>query len=395
MSRATGSTGSARTEADDRRSDLSVLVGTIVVGFIVFGVATVPQVAVQSTQGNTGSELLTLIAGRIVVNLALLLVALVLVVLLNPIDHRGGRVVADAIVIALIAALVRVPLQVLRGIYTSDRWQEALIESATVSLIVLALVGLGLAHVVTRRRIREQERASARQTLIASAALDALATEELRVRRDVAEGLHGTVQQNLVLLAVRVDAIGARLAAAGSTDAEDLLELHDIRETIDGIRETDVRTLSQLLYPVGLELGAVAALRLLLQRLPGTIASSVQIDAAVLALEGNGNTSLTIDRRLLLVRIVEEALSNSLRHGRASSVRLGLELRHDVIVMTFDDDGYGLGPAPQPSGLARFRERLLPLGGSIEFGDDSPLGGTRLIARVPVGASVRPGPSIA
>jgi signal transduction histidine kinase len=383
----------------DRRDDLRSFLLAVIAVFVAIGVGTVPQSAFQAAvnNGQRSPNLVSLlpdIAQRIVVNLVILAVALILIAVLRPLRHTGLRLVVDVAVLSLAEGFSRGALQILRGFYAPSEWRAALVESVTVSLLVLGMTVTGLGLVWARRRIREQERASARQTLIAAAALDALATEELRVRRDVAEGLHGTVQQNLVLLAVRVDAVSDRLTEDATTDAANVAELRDIRNTIDGIRETDVRTLSQLLYPVGIELGAVAALRLLLQRLPGTIASSVHIDDAVLALEGNGNTSLTVERRLLLVRLVEEALSNALRHGRASAVRLTLELDRDAIVMTFDDDGYGLGPAPQPSGLARFRERLVPLGGSVDFGDDSPLGGTRLTARVPVDSPLRFNPRL-
>jgi signal transduction histidine kinase len=383
-----------RAELRDRRTDRRVLFGTVLVVFIVFGVATVPQIALQSAMADGAKvevgPLLMDIAQRILVNITLLAAVFGVLALLRPLGHRGPRVLVDALIAAIAAGLIRAPLQVLRGQYSMDDLPSALIESFTVFLLALVMVVVGLEHVAARRRIREQERASMRQTLIASAALDALAAEELRVRRDVAEGLHGTVQQNLVVLAVRVDAVAERLATI-ETACEDVDELRDIRESIDRIRETDVRTLSQLLYPVGMELGAVAALRLLLQRLPGTIASTISISDDVLQLEGNGNTVLSVDRRLLIVRIAEEALSNALRHGRASAVRLELTLDDGAIVLVFDDDGFGLGPSPSPSGLARFSERLHPIGGTIEFGDDSPLGGARLIARVPANRAASAG----
>jgi len=384
-----------RSELRDRRTDRRVLIGTVLVVFVVFGVATVPQIALQSAMNDSDAPvelapLLMDIGRRILANVVVLAVVFGVLALLRPLSHRGPRLVVDAVIAAAAAGLVRAPLQILRGQYSLDEAPKALVESFTVFLLAFVMIMVGLEHVAARRRIREQERASMRQTLIASAALDALAAEELRVRRDVAEGLHGTVQQNLVVLAVRVDDVANRLEASG-TPCADVDELRDIRRSIDHIRETDVRTLSQLLYPVGMELGAVAALRLLLQRLPGTIASTISISDEVLDLEGNGNTVLTVDRRLLLVRIAEEALSNALRHGRASSVSLALSLVDGAIVLVFDDDGFGLGPSPSPSGLARFSERLQPIGGAVEFGDDSPLGGARLIARVPVNRAASAG----
>ena len=372
----------------DRRSDLRTLVGTLVVAFLIFGVGRVPQAAFQATDLSrepepTWSSLLGDIGLRLLVNLSILLVTLAVTLVIRILDHRGVRFVVDIVIVCLTAAAVRLPLQVAFGYYAWSDWRSVLIDGGTVAISVFALLGSALIHVSIRRRIREQVRSAARQTSLASAALDALATEELRVRKDVAEGLHGTVQQSLVVLGIRVDAVSAGLATGRAVSAEDIDELASIRADLDRIRETDVRTLSQLLYPVGLELGAVAALRLLLQRLPGTIASTIYFSDAVLALEGNGNTALPLDGRLLIVRIAEEALSNALRHGRASSVSLSLEVDEDSIVLTFDDDGFGLSPDARMHGITRLRERLEPLRGTIELLPSRSLGGTRVVARLP------------
>ena len=378
----------------DNRNDTRVLIGTVLLVFLVFGIVRAPQNSFQAAEiagvpEPSWSSMLGDIGLRILINCVILAVALAITLLLRPLRHRGVRLAIDLAVISVSAAVVKVPLQVAFGYYSFNDWRTVLIDAGTVIISVAAMIGWAVVHVFIRRRIREQERASARQTLLASSALDALVTEELRVRKDVAEGLHGTVQQNLVLLGVRVDAVTTKLADVDGVDPDDLAELADIRRGLDVIRETDVRTLGQLLYPVGLDLGAVAALRLLLQRLPATIASSITFSDAVLVLEGNGNTALTVDRRLLLVRIAEEALSNALRHGRASAVSLALDLDDDSVVLTFDDDGFGIGPEASLSGIARLQERLEPLGGTIRLGRSHSLGGTRLTAYLPGASEVR------
>ncbi len=365
----------------DRRTDRTVAYGTVLVAFAVLGIGTVPLAAYQSVDvgGDPApADLLPDMGLLLVLDLLLLVIGIALVAALRPVEHRGARLAADVAVICLVCGAARVPLQVLLGFYGWGDWDTALVEGSTVAIFALAMLGAGLVHVSIRRRVRDQERTAARQELRAAAALDALATEELRVRREVAEGLHGTVQQNLVVLGTRMDVLSGRLAAG------EVEELRSIRAGLDEIREHDVRTMSQLLYPVGLELGAVAALRLLLQRLPATIATTVSIGEEVLALEGNGNTALSLDRRILLVRVVEEGLSNSLRHGRASAIAVTLEASDGAIVLTFDDDGFGLGAVITPHGIARLRERLQAVGGEITLSGESGLGGTRLVARIPV-----------
>ena len=364
---------------------------TMVVVFSIYGIATVPQIATQAafSEGRGGDipHIVADIGLRVTANIILLLVALALVFLTRTLEHRGARLVPDLVVVSVGSALLRSPLQVAIGNYTFADTSKVLVETGTVVLVALVTAGAGLYHVSVRRRVREHERAFARQALRASAALDALATEELRVRRDVAEGLHGTVQQSLMMLGLRIDFRAAEVLARNKAHIteEDLQDLVEIRADLDRILEIDVRTMSQLLYPVGLELGAVAAVRLLMQRLPATIASAMTFDDEVIAIEGNGSTNLTLERRLLIVRIVEEALTNALRHGRASSVALALTIDSGVLTVVFDDDGFGIGAVVTTSGIARLDDRLRDFGGSITLSADSALGGTRVLASIPVG----------
>ncbi len=98
-------------------------------------------------------------------------------------------------------------------------------------------------------------------------------------------------------------------------------------------------------------------------------------------------------------RIAQEALTNVARHAEASRVEVELARDGEVLVVTIDDDGAGLSAAAEEAatgaiplgeglnarrGLLGMRERADLLGGSIDFGA-SPLGGTRVRARLPWG----------
>ncbi|WP_139417528.1 sensor histidine kinase [Agromyces laixinhei] len=93
-------------------------------------------------------------------------------------------------------------------------------------------------------------------------------------------------------------------------------------------------------------------------------------------------------------RIAQEALTNVVRHARATEVVVTVERASDEFVLTVDDDGVGpAGPgqdAPgdrrvengEGSGILGMRERAALLGGAVEVAR-SPLGGTRVTARLP------------
>ncbi|MEV4611595.1 GAF domain-containing protein [Kitasatospora sp. NPDC049258] len=83
-----------------------------------------------------------------------------------------------------------------------------------------------------------------------------------------------------------------------------------------------------------------------------------------------------------LVAVLEEALSNAVRHARAHRVEVDLSADGEL-GLTVTDDGVGLPPDGPRSGLANLAERAQRLGGSFRAGA-GPDGGTRLVWRVPL-----------
>lgn len=87
-----------------------------------------------------------------------------------------------------------------------------------------------------------------------------------------------------------------------------------------------------------------------------------------------------------LFRILQEALTNVMRHAQAHTVDVRLALEGGWLCLTVSDDGRGFIPAPgRPSsfGLVGMRERVLMLGGSLEL-DSRPGEGTTLSVRIPL-----------
>ncbi|PPF50424.1 MULTISPECIES: ATP-binding protein [unclassified Rathayibacter] len=87
---------------------------------------------------------------------------------------------------------------------------------------------------------------------------------------------------------------------------------------------------------------------------------------------------------MLLVRFLEEAVTNALKHGGASSLRVRGDEEAGVVVLTLDDDGRGLVEGSTRSGLARLERQLAVYGGSLELSDSPVLAGARLRARLPL-----------
>jgi signal transduction histidine kinase len=85
-----------------------------------------------------------------------------------------------------------------------------------------------------------------------------------------------------------------------------------------------------------------------------------------------------------LLRIVQEAVANALRHGRASRVQVILSTSGDgEAVVVVVDDGAGLGDARSGMGMVGMQERAVILGGTFSA-TARHRGGTRIEVRVPL-----------
>ncbi|HEY7589940.1 MAG TPA: GAF domain-containing sensor histidine kinase [Candidatus Limnocylindrales bacterium] len=90
--------------------------------------------------------------------------------------------------------------------------------------------------------------------------------------------------------------------------------------------------------------------------------------------------------RAEIVQIAREALSNVVRHARASRVTVALHAEGEQILLTIADNGRGFDPsagaAEQHYGLANMRDRAVALGGTFAV-ETAPASGTRIIVSVP------------
>ncbi|MCY1173432.1 Oxygen sensor histidine kinase NreB [compost metagenome] len=87
-----------------------------------------------------------------------------------------------------------------------------------------------------------------------------------------------------------------------------------------------------------------------------------------------------------LFRILQEALTNVMRHAQAHTVELTLTLEGNELCLTVSDDGVGFVAAPgRPTsfGIVGMRERVLILGGELSL-ESEPGEGTTLEVRVPL-----------
>lgn len=307
---------------------------------------------------------------------------------------------------ATVGAAVRIVMQFWLDVYTEHTIYQLALEYVVTALAV-AMGGMVSVWLVRLdRKLQTSEKGLARSAAQIEATLAQLSDEEVRVRRSVAEGLHGSMQQRLVLLVAEVDRL-VRLASAEKQDAL-VSGLHGIRTQIEEIRESDVRATSRMLYPEGLEISLATALRRLLSRLPLVISTRFDVTPEVRVLDDPAEPQLKRAQRLVLMRVAEESVTNTLKHANAEKIHIELTVVEDhtsaaaqvatgispragshtgeykAIQISISDDGVGFDEQSVPqSGLERMRSRIELSGGMLKV-LSRPGAGTTVVCALPL-----------
>jgi signal transduction histidine kinase len=208
------------------------------------------------------------------------------------------------------------------------------------------------------------------------------ASRELSVieeRNRLARELHDSMTQNLFSLALTAEA-AAELVHADPPRAE--VEIDRIRALA---RETqaELRSLVFELRPPRLEDDGLVA----------TVGKDLDVLARAHGLKADlrvhGAPELDSGVELELYRIVQEALSNVVRHARAVSVMIDVDVADGRVVITIRDDGAGFDPGARAIrerrlGLTSMRERAEGFGGTLLV-ESAPGAGTTVRVEVPGG----------
>ncbi|CAN5836228.1 hypothetical protein BH23GEM7_BH23GEM7_00550 [soil metagenome] len=222
-------------------------------------------------------------------------------------------------------------------------------------------------------------------------ALDRMAADRTRLQAVAARAFHAQEAERIRLAGELRDQIAQDMAtmllqlrvARQASDRENCDELLDrLRQQLSLTTEA-VRNYARGLHPPALrELGLVAALEALGRSVAEQTGLRVEIEA-----EGV-RSALTPQGELGVYRIVQEALTNAVRHAEAMRVNVALQRRGAELLVMVEDDGHGfdLDEAEQRGGclgIYGMQERALYLGGSIEV-ESAPGEGTSVRIRIPV-----------
>jgi PAS domain S-box-containing protein len=196
-------------------------------------------------------------------------------------------------------------------------------------------------------------------------------------RQRIARELHDDTAQRLATLMLRVRLLGR------VTEADE--RIHALEELRDQLLQTaeGVKRIARGLRPPELEdVGLNSALRAHLRDLrDGT---GFVVDAEV----GPVDSLLDDEGKLAIYRIVQEALSNVIRHSGTDRALLRVRGQEDLVTVEVEDDGRGFSAGRVSEqggglGLVGMQERALMLGGRVMV-DSVPGQGTRVRLELPV-----------
>jgi signal transduction histidine kinase len=243
-------------------------------------------------------------------------------------------------------------------------------------LQLLTAIGQQVGMAVENARLYEELQ---RKEALRGRLIEQLWTVQEEERRRIARELHDQTSQSLTSLLV-----GLKMLAESSQSpevAEQAAQLRAIAaQTLEGVHNLAVQ-----LRPSDLDdMGLVAATEHMAKAFAGGLGIAVHFQA--LGMEGQ---RLPTAVETTIYRIVQEALTNVVKHASAANVDILLEHLGDRVVALVEDDGHGfdvegaLGRDRGRLGLFGMQERAALVGGTLTI--ESSESGTTVLVEIPLG----------
>ncbi len=231
---------------------------------------------------------------------------------------------------------------------------------------------------ITKRKTMERALQQSQRQLRQLA--EHLETAKEDERKRISRDIHDELGQNLLALRIDISMLAARTSHSHP-------HLHQrVATVLDNVDATikSVRGIMNELRPLALDLGLQAALEWQVRdftKRSGIFCQLLAQDETVFDAIGS-----KVD--IVLFRIVQEGLTNVLRHAKATRVDLSLQAQHGQLILTIRDDGVGSsdeqGRESRGFGLIGIAERIAALGGEFDFGSSLAQPGSSLVVRIPL-----------
>lgn len=203
-------------------------------------------------------------------------------------------------------------------------------------------------------------------------ARESIKNAETQERNRLAREIHDTLGHSLTGIITGLDACVTLIDIAPEAVREQLKVIADVAR--NGM--TDVRRSVKALRPDALE--RMELEKALLAMMEETRkASHVEIDYCCRAELGHYNK----DEEEIIYRIVQESITNAIRHGKAGKIMIAISMEYNVMNIWVKDNGIGCTHIEKGFGLHHMEERLAMLHGSLNYYVDN---GFVLEASIPI-----------
>ena len=267
------------------------------------------------------------------------------------------------------------------------RWITFLVVSAAIIGVVrvyrlgmkrlaFAQQQLQLEREAFEQRIRERTAAFERMQQLRQRLMARLMRSQEEERHRISRNLQDDFSQRLAVFCIDLDRLRTENPLSPALTSQLTRLKHDAERL-----SLDVRDASYELDYSDLRLGLLLAV----QSFCGRVARQHSIDVRF---DHQGNfDSLPEALSVALFRVLQEALANSVKHGRSTEILVSLSASDHSIELRVRDNGRGFdlsaAPASDGLGLLDMHERMIQVGGSLRL-DSFPAQGTEILAAAPL-----------
>ena len=249
-------------------------------------------------------------------------------------------------------------------------WSNTLLRDAAGEVSGILSIGMDITD--ARRAEEEIQKTSNMRRALSSRILSAHETERVQIARE----LHDVLGQVLTGIKMQLDWLRLH-SEDGAVSERTQVITSQVDEAINAVRELAYG----LRPPVLDDLGINSALESLLRETENK--SSIKCRLIIHAQTEEFSSSLST----AIYRITQEALTNILRHSKATEATVRLKIEDSSLILTISDNGVGFHPesaeAQVSLGIAGMKERAVLLGGELTV-QSIPDAGTTVYVRFPI-----------